>query len=87
MGEKFFLSPLHRKILASFENTKNEHKKAGNLFLISCLGTPFYVKAVIRFLNGNNSYEEEFIYKTQHNQLLLGGLQLGHPSLLTHYMQ
>ena len=43
----FFLSPLHGIILAIFENAKNERKKTGNLFLISCLGVPFYVAAVI----------------------------------------
>ena len=44
----FFLSPLHGIILAIFENAKMG-KKTGNLFLISCLGVPFYVAAVIQF--------------------------------------
>ena len=49
--ERRFLSnpPLHGAILAIFENAKNERKKTGNLFLISCLGVPFYVAAVIQF--------------------------------------
>jgi len=45
----FFLSPLHGIILAIFQNAKNGRKKTGNLFLISCLGVPFYVTAVIQF--------------------------------------
>ena len=45
----FFLSPLYGIILTIFENAKNERKKTGNLFLISCLGVPFYAAAVIRF--------------------------------------
>ena len=40
--ERRFLSnpPLHGAILAIFENAKNERKKTGNLFLISCHGVP-----------------------------------------------
>ena len=45
----FFYPPLHGIILAIFENAKNGRKKTGNLFLISCLGVPFYVAAVIQF--------------------------------------
>ncbi len=45
----FFLSPLHGIILTIFQNAKNGRKKTGNLFLISCLGVPFYVAAVIQF--------------------------------------
>ena len=45
----FFLSPLHGIIPTIFENAKNRRKKTGNLFLISCLGVPFYVTAVIQF--------------------------------------
>ncbi len=45
----FSLFPLHGIIPAISENAKNEHKKTGNLFLISCLGVPFYVAAVIQF--------------------------------------
>ena len=44
-----FYPPLHGIILAIFENAKNGRKKTGNLFLISCLGVPFYVAAVIQF--------------------------------------
>ena len=44
-----FYPPLHGIILANFENAKNGRKKTGNLFLISCLGVPFYVAAVILF--------------------------------------
>ena len=44
-----FYFPLHGIILAIFENAKNGRKKTGNLFLISCLGVPFYVAAVIQF--------------------------------------
>jgi len=40
---------LHGIILAIFKNAKNGRKKTGNLFLISCLGVPFYVTAVIQF--------------------------------------
>jgi hypothetical protein len=47
----FFLSPLHGIILAIFQNAKNGRKKTGNLFLISCLGVPFHVAAVIQFTN------------------------------------
>ena len=43
----YFLSPLHGIIPAISENAKNGRKKTGNLFLISCLGVPFYVAAVI----------------------------------------
>lgn len=45
----FFLSPLHGIIPTIFQNAKNGRKKTGNLFLISCLGVPFYVAAVIQF--------------------------------------
>ena len=45
----FFIFPLHGIIPAIFENAKNVRKKTGNLFLISCLGVPFYVAAVIQF--------------------------------------
>ena len=45
----FFLFSLHGIILAIFQNAKNGRKKTGNLFLISCLGVPFYVTAVIQF--------------------------------------
>ncbi len=38
-------------ILAIFQNAKNGRKKTGNLFLISCLGVPFHVAAVIQFTN------------------------------------
>ncbi len=49
-GERIsFYPPLHGIILAVFQNAKNERKKTGNLFLISCLGVPFYVAAVIQF--------------------------------------
>jgi len=41
---------LHGIILAISENAKNGRKKTGNLFLISCLGVPFYIAAVIQFL-------------------------------------
>ena len=44
-----FYPPLHGIILVIFQNAKNRRKKTGNLFLISCLGVPFYVVAVIRF--------------------------------------
>ena len=44
-----FLSSLHGIILTIFQNAKNGRKKTGNLFLISCLGVPFYVAAVIQF--------------------------------------
>ena len=49
----FFLSPLHGIILAIFQNVKNGRKKTGNLSLISCLGVPFYVAAVIQFFDYN----------------------------------
>ena len=45
----FFIFPLHGIIPVISENAKNERKKTGNLFLISCLGVPFYVAAVIQF--------------------------------------
>ena len=32
-----------------FKNAKNKRKKTGNLFMISCLGVPFYVAEVIQF--------------------------------------
>lgn len=52
-----FLSipPLHGIILAIFKNAKNGRKKTGNLFLISCLGVPFYVAAVIQFFDYNST--------------------------------
>ena len=53
--ENLFQSPLHGIILTIFQNAKNGRKKTGNLFLISCLGVPFYVAAVIQFLAGYNS--------------------------------
>ena len=40
-------------------NTKDDHKKTGNLFLISCLDVSFYVETIIPFsigyifINGN----------------------------------
>jgi hypothetical protein len=46
---------LHGIIPTFFENAKNERNKTGNLFLISCLGVPFYATAVIQFLAGYNS--------------------------------
>ncbi|MDE7333148.1 MAG: hypothetical protein K2O16_13125 [Lachnospiraceae bacterium] len=52
--------PLHGIILAIFENAKNGHKKTGNLFLISCLGVPFYATAVIQFLADYNSTNLNF---------------------------
>ena len=49
-GEEIsFYLPLHGIILAIFENAKNGRKKTGNLFLISCLGMPFYVTAIVLF--------------------------------------
>ena len=42
-----------REKASIFENAKNR-SKTGNLFLISCLGVPFYVAAVIQFLTGYN---------------------------------
>jgi len=36
-------------ILAIFQNAGNEHKKTGNLFLISCLGVALYAATVIQF--------------------------------------
>ncbi len=49
-GEEIsFYPPLHGIIPAIFQNAKNGRKKTGNLFMISCLGVPFYVAAVIRF--------------------------------------
>ena len=49
-GEEIsFYLPLHGIILAIFQNAKNGRKKTGNLFLISCLGVPFYVAAIIQF--------------------------------------
>ena len=48
--QKFLsIPPLHGIIPTFFENAKNGRKKTGNLFLISCLGVPFYVAAVIQF--------------------------------------
>jgi hypothetical protein len=46
---------LHGIILAISENAKNGRKKTGNLFLISCLGVPFYMAAVIQFSFGYGS--------------------------------
>ena len=40
---------MHGIILAISENAKKRRKKTGNLFLISCLGVPFYVAAIIQF--------------------------------------
>jgi len=55
-GEEIsFYLPLHGIILAIFENAKNGRKKTGNLFLISCLGVPFYAAAVIQFSFGYDS--------------------------------
>ncbi len=51
----FFLSPLHDIILTISPNAKNGRKKTGNLFLISCLGVPIYVAAVIQFFASYNS--------------------------------
>lgn len=49
-GEEISFYPsLHGIIPAIFQNAKNGRKKTGNLFLISCLGVPFYVAAVIQF--------------------------------------
>jgi len=45
-----FSPPLHGIIPTIFENAKNGRKKTGKLFLISCLGVPFYAAAVIPFL-------------------------------------
>ena len=53
-GISFYLS-LHGIIPAVFQNAKNARKKIGNLFLISCLGVPFYAAAVIQLFAGNNS--------------------------------
>ncbi len=60
--ENFFQSPLHGIILTIFQNAKNGRKKTGNLFLISCLGVPFYVAAVIQFLAGYNSTNRNFTF-------------------------
>ena len=57
----FFLSPLHGIIPAIFQNAKNGRKKTGNLFLISCLGVPLYVAAVIRFSVCYNSTNWNFL--------------------------
>ncbi len=57
-----FYPPLHGIIPTFFENAKNERKKTGNLFLISCLGVPFYVAAVIQFLAGYNSTNQNFYF-------------------------
>jgi len=57
MGEGIsFYPPLHGIIPTIFQNAKNGRKKTGNLFLISCLGVPFYVAAVIQF-----PYKPDFI--------------------------
>ncbi len=37
----------HGIIPTIFQNAKNGRKKTGNLFLISCLGVPFYVIAIV----------------------------------------
>ena len=58
----FFLSPLHGIILAIFQNAKNGRKKTGNLFLISCLGVPFYIAAVIQFLCNFSSANCKYIF-------------------------
>ena len=60
--ENFFQSSLHGIILTIFQNAKNGRKKTGNLFLISCLGVPFYVAAVIQFLAGYNSTNQNFYF-------------------------
>ena len=57
-----FYPPLHGIIPTFFENAKNGRKKTGNLFLISCLGVPFYVAAVIQFLAGYNSTNQNFYF-------------------------
>jgi hypothetical protein len=53
MGEEIsFYPPLHGIISAIFQYAKNGRKKTGNILLISCLGVPFYVAAVIEFSFG-----------------------------------
>lgn len=49
-----------RAFITAFD--KNGRKKTGNLFLISCLGVPFYVAAVIQFLAGYNSTNRNFTF-------------------------
>ena len=62
-GEEIsFYLPLHGIILAIFENAKNGCKKTGNLFLISCLGVPFYIAAVIQFLCNFSSANCKYIF-------------------------
>ena len=41
--------PFRGAIRQFFKNAENKRKKTGNLFMISCLGVPFYVAAVIQF--------------------------------------
>lgn len=43
----YFLSPLPGMIPMIFKMSKMGAKKTGNLFLVSCLGVPFYTTAVI----------------------------------------
>ncbi len=57
-----FYPPLHGIILAISENAKNGRKKTGNLFLISCLGVPFYIAAVIQFLCNFSSANCKYIF-------------------------
>ena len=80
--------PLHGIILAIFENAKNGRKKTGNLFLISCLGVPFYVTAVIRFSVCYNStnLNLQFIFAcfltlTSDVNTLLSSTSFGFPNL------
>lgn len=42
---------------------KNECKKTGNLFLISCPGVSFCAKTVILFLNGSSSIKRNLSVK------------------------
>lgn len=46
-----------------FENAKNGHAKTGTLFLISCLGVPSYVAAIIQFLAGCNSTNQNLLLR------------------------
>ena len=41
--------PFRGAIRQFFKNAENKRKKTGNLFMISRLGVPFYVVAVIQF--------------------------------------
>ena len=50
-----FKNARNGSVPAVFQNAKNARKKTGNLFLISCLGVPFYVAAVIQLFAGYNS--------------------------------